>query len=256
MLTRLLTDSLSLVFGHLETVFKVCGAWFGLQFVLSILLLLSTGGQAFDGENDVISPATGVLLMVNTILAFVSAASIAVAWHRFGLRGDDVGPIHLRFGLVELLFLLKMAVIGIVSSVLLIPMIFVAFIPSDTLMSGVLLVAILAGFFLLFSLVMRFNLVLPATAVEQPLGFMEAFQMGKGLGWRMLLAIIALSLPLIFVALGLQYVLSQFSFGLPALLIQLKLMVLNVLLQIILTVLGISVITSAYRMALERAARP
>jgi hypothetical protein len=47
------------------------------------------------------------------------------------------------------------------------------------------------------------------------------------------------------------YLLQEVAGGLPLLLIQMKMLVLNVLIQIIVTVLGISVLTAGYRMAME-----
>jgi hypothetical protein len=124
--------------------------------------------------------------------------------------------------------------------------------PSESA-SGLAIIALVLGFALvIMPFLMRLNLVLPATAIERPIGFGEALRIGKGLGWRMLLAIMVLSLPFVLVTMGLQWALTVVSIGLPALFIQIKVMILNVLLQIIVTVLGISVITAGYRMAMER----
>jgi len=250
MLKRLLSDAASLVFGHLETVFKVCGAWFLIQFLISILILSATAGVPADAET--LPPTVGLLLMTSTLVALISSASISVAWHRFGLLGERVGNIYLRFGKIEVQFIWRMLLIGLFGFAVSLPLVFVAFMPSESA-SGLAIIALVLGFALvIMPFLIRLNLVLPATAIEQPIGFSEALGIGKGLGWRMLLAIVVLSLPFVLVTMGLQWALTAMSIGLPALFIQIKVMILNVLLQIIVTVLGISVITAGYRMAMER----
>jgi hypothetical protein len=250
MLKRLLSDAASLVFGHLETVFKVCGAWFLIQFLISILILTATAGVPADAE--ALPPAAGLLLMTSTLVALISSASISVAWHRFGLLGERVGNIYLRFGKIEVQFIWRMLLIGLFGFAVSLPLVFVAFLPSESA-SGLAIIALVLGFALvIMPFLMRLNLVLPATAIERPIGFGEALRIGKGLGWRMLVAIVVLSLPFVLVTMGLQWALTVVSIGLPALFIQIKVMILNVLLQIIVTVLGISVITAGYRMAMER----
>ncbi len=254
MFKRLLGDSVSLVFGNLDTVFKVCGTWFVLQFVLSMMILMATGGRGTDPDLASGSAAMVLLLAVNVVVAILSSASISVAWHRFGLLGESPSVIHLRLGPVEFQFILKLLLLGLIS--------FAAFLPVGIVFAvfGKILPPVIAGvcFALvclwIIPLLLRLNLILPATAIEKPLGLADAYIQGEGLGWRMLAAGVTLALPFIFLSVGLQYLLSFATAGLPLLLIQFKVMILDVLLQIILTVLGISVLTAAYRIAMERQA--
>ena len=251
MLKRLLGDSISLVFGNLETVFKVCGSWFVLQFVLSVIILIATGST--NADVTTMSLSTGLLVLVAAVVAILSSASIGVAWHRFGLLGEEPGPIHLRFGAVELKFVGKLIVLTLIALAVSIPvgvlfMLLSAAVPPAV--SGAFIVALFL--FWLGPNLARLNLVLPATAVERPIGIQDAFHLGYGFGWRMLVAAVLLTLPFVLVSAGLQLILEYAVAGLPVLLIQLKVMILNVLLQIIVTVLGISVITAAYRMAMEQ----
>jgi hypothetical protein len=97
-------------------------------------------------------------------------------------------------------------------------------------------------------------LVFPATAVGHPIGFKEAFRIGKGLGWRMFVASFVLSIPFELVSKALIYVLELSEGGLPIILIQMKVLVLNVLSQIITMILSISVLTTGFRIAMEREA--
>ncbi|MEC9404288.1 MAG: hypothetical protein VX374_17260, partial [Pseudomonadota bacterium] len=110
----------------------------------------------------------------------------------------------------------------------------------------------IVAIFILAPFLFRLNLSLPAVAVERPLGFSQMLQFGKGLGMPMFLAALILILPFVAVGEGLQYLLGLLSGGLPAALIQMKILVLNVLVQIIVTVLGISILTAGYRIAMER----
>lgn len=252
MFKRLLGDSVSLVFGNLDTVFKVCGTWFVLQFVLSMMVLMATGGA--ETELTTFSASTGLLLLVTVVVAILSSASISVAWHRFGLLGESPSVIHLRLGDVEFKFVLKLLLLFLVS--------FAAFLPVSLVfvIFGKILPPIVAGICFalvclwILPLLLRLNLILPATAVERPLGLRDAYNLGEGLGWRMLAAGLVLALPFVLLSQGLQLVLSYATAGLPLLLIQFKVMILDVLLQIVLTVLGISVLTAAYRIAMERQA--
>ncbi len=252
---RLLNDSFTLVFWNLETVFKACGAWFVLQFVLLIATQMTLGGAADITAHPEAALTSHYLLLIviSAIFGAVSSASISVAWHRFGLLGDVPDLIHLKVGAIEIRFILK--------SILLFLIILAVFIPLSTIfgivaglmhmpmvLNGLL---VLTGIFLAPHFI-RLYLMLPATAIERPIGIKQAHALGKGLGWQMIGAMVALSLPFILISVGLQYLLPLIAGSLPLLLIQFKVLILNLLLQIIITVLGVSVITAAYRIAMER----
>ncbi|MEJ8475854.1 hypothetical protein [Roseibium algae] len=259
MFKRIIRDSFTLVFGNLETVFKACGAWFVIQFVLIIATQMTIGGSgefsaATVTEEQLLTPAGLIIALLTIAFGFVSSASIAVAWHRFGLLGDQPGLIHLTVGPTEGRFIVKsilivliagavLSVIGIVSGLL------AALVGSSYLF--IILWVLACIFFLPYF--MRLNLVLPAVAIERPVGFKDAYELGEGLGWGMVGAALVLSLPFIVINMGLQFLLGLAEGGLPLILIQFKVLILNLLLQIIVTILGISVITAGYRIAMERA---
>ncbi|MES0812796.1 hypothetical protein ABLO27_25105 [Roseibium sp. SCPC15] len=250
MLKRLLGDSVSLVFGNLETVFKVCGSWFVLQFALMMLIRLATGGADPQSGN----PGAMVLLSVVMLMfALASSASIGVAWHRFGLLGETPGLIHLRVGGLELKFILKSLLLALIFVCVWLIIGFVQVAIGVPVVTGVFAILLLIFAIPTF---MRLSLILPATAVEHPISLGEAYSISEGLGWRMFLASLILSLPFVLAGILFQYLLQGMAGSLPIILLQFKLMLLNVLLQIIVTVLGISVLTAGYRMATEAHSSP
>ncbi|TYC70075.1 hypothetical protein FMN63_09210 [Stappia sp. BW2] len=253
MLKRLLSDSVSIVFGNLETVFKVCGGWFLLQFVLSLLILANGANIDAATAPEDISGTTVLLLLTSMLIALLSSASISVAWHRFGLLNERPGPLHFRVGAVEFRFIGQMLLLSLAAVVVVLPAALVIGVLSSLFKSNVLTVMLwIVAIFILAPFLFRLNLSLPAVAVERPLGFSQMLQFGKGLGMPMFLAALILILPFVAVGEGLQYLLGLLSGGLPAALIQMKILVLNVLVQIIVTVLGISILTAGYRIAMER----
>lgn len=248
MFKRILNDAFTFVFWNLEAVFKICGAWFVLQLALTLVVNMITGGADAAGE------PTPAALLANLVLAgvgIVASASISVAWHRLGLLGERPGMIHLHLGPVEGRFIARMLLIILLTFAVALPVgAAVGFVSGGSLPLMIVLLGA-AGLFFAPHL-MRLYLVLPAIAVERPIGLREAHSLGKGLGWPMFGAGIALALPFLLVSFGLTFLIQLAGTGLPALFILMKVTILNLLLQIIITVLGISVITAGYRIAMER----
>jgi hypothetical protein len=246
MLKRLLTDSVSLVFGNLETVFRAAGTWFVLQFLLMLLLQFTIGSGDRQAENP---SAVALFALVVMVFSMVASASISVAWHRFGLFGERPGIIHLKFGSLELRFVLKMLLLAVI----LMAVWFVVLL-IHTLIGVPAVSAVVAILVFIFSIpaFFRLSLILPAAAVERPISLSEAYEMSEGMGWQLFLATFLLSLPFVLGGALLEFVVGLAASGLPLLLLQIKVMILNLLVQIIVTVLGISVLTAGYRMAMER----
>jgi len=246
MFKRLVTDAFHLVFWNLEAVFKTTGAWFAILFVTSIGIQ-AVVGQALPGAVPTGGQLFGSLLSL--VIALISSASIAVAWHRYGLLGDQPGLIHLTFGKIEGVFLAKSIMLGVLVALVTMAIVLIGSVIGVPAITGA--VVVIAMFFIIPTF-MRLSLILPATAVERPLSLGEAYRISEGLGWRMFFASAVLSLPFAVVTILLQLLITQAAGGLPLILIQLKALILNVLLQIIVTVLGLSVLTSGYRMAMDR----
>lgn len=240
MLKRLLGDSIALVFGNLETVFKACGAWFAVQ-------LAGFGAIAAMGLQGPAAVLFGLLPIL--IVSFAASASIAVAWHRFGLLNENPEAIHLKLGSLESRFILKSLMLTLMMAACVFVLGVFHAVTGSAAVTGlaalVLMVVALPAF-------LRFSLILPATAVGLSIGIGDAYRIGEGLGWRMFSAIFLLSLPFALISEALAYLLELSEGGLPVILIQMKVLILNVLSQIILMVLSISVLTSAFRIAMER----
>jgi len=250
MFKRLLSDSISLVFYNLETVFKVCGTWIAIQLALSFIVILTVGRIDETTDPSAIPPGGALLLLLNFGVAVLASASIAVAWHRFAMLGERPAAVFVRFGGLEARFLWKMIQLLLIALVAMLPVMLVAMLLSAVLPPMVAAVlVVLTVFLLVLPHLMRLNLVLPATALERPIDFREAHRLGFGLGWRMLWAVIVLSLPFSLAGAAIEYLLSLTGAGLPLIFVQVKIMILNVLLQILVTVLGLSVITAGYRIA-------
>lgn len=256
MFSRILHDAFTLVFRNLETVFKACGAWFVLQFVLIVILQMTVGRslETTPGSATIFPEVTPALIAANVVILIVSvlaSASIAVAWHRFALLGEQPGLIHLKFGRVEAGFLLRSLQLSLIFALGLGIMVTLHVLLRMPVITGLsaLVIAIVA-----LPAFLRLSLILPAAAVERPLQLKQAYELGEGLGWTMLGASLALGLPLIAVNRGLQFLFSAVDGGMLALLVSIKLALLDVLVQIIVTVLGITVLSAGYRLAMERAA--
>ncbi|SHM98658.1 hypothetical protein [Roseibium suaedae] len=246
MFKRILSDAFHQTFNNLDVVFKVCGTWFALQFTLSVIII------AFPSSPDATSVPAFFAWLAMVITMVLSWPSIAVAWHRFALTGERPSTIHLRFGKLEFWFLLRTMLIGLIGFLMFIPVIAIAFALSAASSSLVMSLVVL-GIAVLFlsQFLMRFNLALPATAIDRPLGISEAFTLGEGVGLQMAFASIVLMLPFGLATQFIAYLLNLASASLPLILIQLKFALLEILLQIIVTVLGIAVITAGYRAAIE-----
>ena len=248
MFMHLVKSSMSLVFDNLGTVFRVTGAWFLvlLAVVLAFVVLLAL----FSGN-----PAGSAFLLTATampivsgVLGLVAGSSIAVAWHRFGLLGEEPPAVNLRFGGLEFKFALKSLVIAIGSGVCYAIAGGLGMVTGSTLIMSVLVLAVALA---LVPVVVRVGLVLPATAVDEPLGFKEAYNAGKGLGWWMVLAIFALALPFAIAAGVVQFVFGLLDGVLPFVVVMAKTAALNLVMQMIMTVLALSVLTNGYKLAIE-----
>ncbi|MBO6892171.1 MAG: hypothetical protein JJ866_09540 [Roseibium sp.] len=246
-LKQLLTDSLSLVFGNLDIVFRAAGSWFALQFLLMLILQSAIGGTDPQAANP---GAVATFALLALVFSLVASASISVAWHRFGLLEERPGAIQLKFGGLEFAFVMRMLLLALIMVGIWLVVALIHGLLGAPALTGV---AAIVVFIFAIPVFFRLSLILPATAVERPISLGEAYSMGEGLGWYMFLATFLLSLPFVLGGLALEYLVGLAASGLPLLILQIKVMILNLLVQIIVTVLGISVLTAGYRMATGQA---
>jgi len=248
MFMHLVKTSISLVFDNLGAVFRTISAWFLVQAVLALVMVAVFSLFAGDPGSSAFVLAATAMPVVGGLVGIVAAASIAVAWHRFGLLGEEPPAVNLRFGGLEFRFALKSLVITVGFGVVYAVAGGLGMLTGSTVLMSVLVLAVTLA---LIPVAFRVSLVLPATAIEDRLGFKQAYGAGKGLGWWMVLATLALALPFAIVTGVLQFVLGLADGGLPMIVIMAKATVLNLVMQMIVTVLAISVLTNGYKLAMS-----
>ncbi len=247
MFSRLLVDTISLVFGNPLTMLKACGAWIVLQVAALVLafVLISSYPSLIAGSQFVFV----ISFAIAAVLTAVSLTSISVAWHRFGVLNESPALVSLNFSRIEFIFLIKNILLSALAAV---P--FLIFYIANWLI-GVPSVSILVGLLLLiFALptFMRLSLVLPATAVDRRLGLLEAYSRAEGLGWYMVFASILMNVPLYFFSYLFKTLVGNLSGQLPAIYLQFTFLSLDVVLRVLATIFLISVITAGYNIAMER----
>ena len=87
----ILSETYTLVVGNIGVTLRIAGAWMAIGILLSV-------GEAFT-QGTSIGTAFSIAAFIWALLSY---ASIATAWHRFGLLHERPGLIHLRFGRLEL----------------------------------------------------------------------------------------------------------------------------------------------------------
>lgn len=245
MFMHLVKSSISLVFDNLGTVIRTAGAWFLVQAAVAVALAAVLALFAGDPTGAAFLVTASALPIIGALIGLVAGSSIAVAWHRFGLLGEEPPAVNLRFGGLEFKFALKSLVITLGFGVIYAAAGGLGMLTGSVAIMSVLVLAVAL---VLLPVVFRISLALPATAVGDRLGFKQAYDAGKGLGWWMVLATLALALPF-GIAVGiLQFVLGLLDGSLPLIIVMAKGAVLTLINQTIVTVLAISVLTTGYRL--------
>lgn len=240
---RLFTGAFKALFSDFDAFLRIVWAWYALVAVLGVL---------------------GTLLAANSfVVVFVvagvwvcSSASIAVAWHRNLLLGERPGPVNLSFGRREIVYLGKTLLVFLI---MLIPSMVLGAIALP-FMQNWMGFMIVAGpmLLLILPLFMRLCLILPATALDEPLGISDAFYRSEGLGLPMALAAIGTGLCITAVDMLLSFVANTIGGG--AVFAAIAVLILSLALQIALTALQIGILSGGYYILRERdmppAARP
>ncbi|MBC01463.1 MAG: hypothetical protein CML67_18190 [Rhodobacteraceae bacterium] len=241
---RLFVGAFKALFANFETFLKICWAWFAIFLVFQVL-----GEIVFPPEIGNIGFTRFAAAFLFVCVYILGNASIAVAWHRCLLMEERPGWLHLTVGGRELRYAGKFLVVMLIVMILMIPVLAVLWLfISQFALSIVLMFAAIVFFVLPFML--RFSLVLPAVALDEPLGFGEAVSDSVGLGLPMSLAAVGLSL----VIGGGTFVIGLLAAGAggASVFAGIAVFILTLALQISATALQVSVLTGGYYILRER----
>jgi hypothetical protein len=174
----ILSETYALVAGNTGVALRIAGAWMAIGILLSLSEAFTQGtwiGTAFS--------------LAAFLWAFLSNASIATAWYRFGLLNERPGLIHLRFGRLELKVLGKtlLAIIAILPVLILsVILIYSAswilglglnefYTKPSTISLMTFLIIILISNYMNF----RFYFIVPGTAVSHHIKLAKSFEMTR-----------------------------------------------------------------------------
>ena len=263
MFKAILKGSVLLCFSNFENLIKAAGAWTAILILFDFIAQMAGFDPWELNDQPIMQDSVGFAFfsLTNAIVQIVAASSIAVAWHRFALLGELPATIHLRFGrpewryfLYSLLFgLFMLAVLAAVGLVIAFAVL-IAFgftISNDAV--TVFDVLFLIGLVFTAPFFARAGLMLPAAAVDQPMGPFRALKFGKGFGWAMVFAFIVLFIPFLLLSILFLSIMTLVSAVLPQLIVGLQLVLLLGLEQMVVTILLLSVVTITYAYARERA---
>lgn len=224
-------DSYRLVFAERDSLLRL--AWpAALCFVVAELFAF--GMDPTDPES--LGIGRGMAGLVAGLLGFVVfLPALAVAWFRMFLSGEDVPgampPINARsFKMAgySILIALMIALAIMIAAAVALPILGVI----GALLLGMPLAALVAS---------RLGLALPSIAIdEQPIGFGEAWALSRGESAALIMALLAVSLPVGLVALILG------ATGL------LSLVTLGTLLEVVQVILSLTMLGLAYRALRDR----
>ncbi|SDU38680.1 hypothetical protein [Stappia sp. ES.058] len=240
---RLFFGAFKALFANFETFLKICWAWFAIFLVAQMAVsgLAPQDPQTVSAGHLVVSLAFAVVYVIGN-------ASIAVAWHRCLLMEERPGWLHLAVGGRELRYAGKFVQIILMVMAMVIPIITTLVLLTAGMIGIVLAVA--AMVFFILPMVLRFSLVLPAVALDEPLGFGEAFSDSEGLGLPMSFAAVGLSLVIV----GGTFVVGLLAVGAggASLFAGVAVFILTLALQISATALQVSILTGGYYIMRER----
>ncbi len=262
MFKAILKGSVQLCLSNFDNLIKAAGAWTVILIVFGIAAQVSGYGYLANAERLMITNPWrfGVFSLISIFLPIIASSSIAVAWHRFALLGERPAMIHLRFGRSEFRYFLYSLLLGLLAVLIASGIAFLAFVatwiisgfPLDRGFTPLMVPLAVIGFVLVSPILMRVGLMLPASAVDKPMGPFRADRFGKGLGWPMVFATICLIIPFMVLDFAIIFLIAGIGSGLPQILVGLQFIMLKGLEQIILTILLLSVVTVAYAHARRR----
>ena len=187
MVFKIFGHSLRLVFGNLDDALRVSGILYLLSSGLGLAVTLNMPGRQPSGALPNLNSAQTGLFILIYVVNLIVGIWIAVAWHRYVLvdeKPDSILPTYSGrrilsyFGYFLLLTLVGMA-LGAIAGVL--------FAIFAVLQAAWLAVPIaIIGVALVFVVIFRLSIVLPASSVEKPMKLRDAWEATEGTTWTIL----------------------------------------------------------------------
>lgn len=196
MFFTVLERSLSLAQHNFGTLLKTGWAYIlllvALNFAIGGSLMPESGFKTVSYMTEPVAVADeGALRALAAIANLLVGFSIAIAYVRRILI--DARDFPVTFGARNIRVILNQIVLSLIGALSLIPLVIVSLLLAAVTAGIGLLLLFLAPFVALM-VVQRFSVVLPASAVDDPLTLKESWRATSGLGWAMAFAALVMSL--------------------------------------------------------------
>ncbi len=196
MFFTVLERSLSLAQHNFGTLLKTGWAYIlllvALNFAIGGSLMPESGFKTVSYMTEPVAAADeGALRALAAIVNLLVGFSIAIAYVRRILI--DARDFPVTFGARNIRVILNQIVLSLIGALSLIPLVIVSLLLAAVTAGIGLLLLFLAPFIALM-VVQRFSVVLPASAVDDPLTLKESWRATSGLGWAMAFAALVMSL--------------------------------------------------------------
>ncbi len=196
MFFTVLERSLSLAQHNFGTLLKTGWAYIlllvALNFAIGGSLMPESGFKTVSYMTEPVAAADeGALRALAAIANLLVGFSIAIAYVRRILI--DARDFPVIFGARNIRVILNQIVLSLIGALSLIPLVIVSLLLAAVTAGIGLLLLFLAPFIALM-VVQRFSVVLPASAVDDPLTLKESWRATSGLGWAMAFAALVMSL--------------------------------------------------------------
>ncbi|UES48870.1 4-hydroxy-3-methylbut-2-en-1-yl diphosphate synthase [Roseibium aggregatum] len=196
MFFTVLERSLSLAQHNFGTLLKTGWAYIlllvALNFAIGGSLMPESGFKTVSYMTEPVAAADeGALRALAAIANLLVGFSIAIAYVRRILI--DARDFPVTFGARNIRVILNQIVLSLIGALSLIPLVIVSLLLA-AVTAGIGLLLLFLAPFLALMVVQRFSVVLPASAVDDPLTLRESWRATSGLGWAMAFAALVMSL--------------------------------------------------------------
>ncbi len=196
MFFTVLERSLSLAQHNFGTLLKTGWAYIlllvALNFAIGGSLMPESGFKTVSYMTEPVAAADeGALRALGAIANLLVGFSIAIAYVRRILIDARDFPVTFRARNIRVI--LNQIVLSLIGALSLIPLVIVSLLLA-AVTAGIGLLLLFLAPFLALMVVQRFSVVLPASAVDDPLTLKESWRATSGLGWAMAFAALVMSL--------------------------------------------------------------